>query len=87
MTWLHLSSTPRLLARYASHTPTVPPLGRRHMSNALHFYSNTQLERYAKREAKRLTLRQLVCFPFLHDLRVGSGLEWRVAGVLWSVHE
>lgn len=33
---------------------------RRSVSNALHFYSNKQLELYAAKEAKRLTLRQLV---------------------------
>ncbi|THV08529.1 alpha-ketoacid dehydrogenase kinase [Dendrothele bispora CBS 962.96] len=34
----------------------------RHESTALHFYQNKQLDLYASREAKRLTLRQLVFF-------------------------
>ncbi|KAF4619902.1 hypothetical protein D9613_005053 [Agrocybe pediades] len=34
----------------------------RHESTALHFYQNRQLELYASKEAKRLTLRQLVYF-------------------------
>ncbi|KAG5649042.1 hypothetical protein DXG03_000391 [Asterophora parasitica] len=37
-------------------------LGIRHESTALHFYQNRQLELYASKEAKRLTLRQLVFF-------------------------
>ena len=37
-----------------------PEATRRNVSNALHFYSNKQLELYAAKEAKRLTLRQLV---------------------------
>lgn len=42
-------------------TPTIT----RQASTALHFYQNRQLELYASKEAKRLTLRQLVrkdCF-------------------------
>lgn len=35
----------------------------RRESTALHFYQNKQLELYASKEAKRLTLRQLVCLP------------------------
>ncbi|PFH52750.1 hypothetical protein AMATHDRAFT_73881 [Amanita thiersii Skay4041] len=38
-----------------------PPLSRYH-STALHFYQNRQLELYASKEAKRLTLRQLVFY-------------------------
>lgn len=38
----------------------MPPYCRRHASTALHFYQNRQLELYASKEAKRLTLRQLV---------------------------
>lgn len=34
--------------------------GRRSVSNAVHFYSNRQLELYAAKEAHRLSLRQLV---------------------------
>ncbi|KAF9268008.1 atypical/PDHK/BCKDK protein kinase [Marasmius fiardii PR-910] len=34
----------------------------RHESTALHFYQNKQLDLYASREAKRLTLRQLVFY-------------------------
>ncbi len=37
-------------------------LGRRLESTALHFYQNRQLELYAAKETKRLTLRQLVVF-------------------------
>lgn len=33
----------------------------RRESTALHFYQNKQLELYASKEAKPLTLRQLVC--------------------------
>lgn len=36
--------------------------GSRLISNAVHFYQNKQLELYASREARRLTLRQLVHF-------------------------
>ena len=36
----------------------------RRESTALHFYQNKQLELYASKEAKRLTLRQLVCMVF-----------------------
>ncbi|KIL70033.1 hypothetical protein M378DRAFT_183638 [Amanita muscaria Koide BX008] len=39
-----------------------PPLLRRHVSTALHFYQNRLLELYAAKEANRLTLRQLVFF-------------------------
>ena len=35
----------------------------RRESTALHFYQNRQLELYASKEAKRLTLRQLVRLP------------------------
>ena len=37
----------------------------RRESTALYFYQNRQLELYASREAKRLTLRQLVRLPSL----------------------
>ncbi|KAF9457009.1 branched-chain alpha-ketoacid dehydrogenase [Collybia nuda] len=42
----------------------IPPRhpGTRNESTALHFYQNRQLELYASKEAKRLTLRQLVFF-------------------------
>ncbi|KAG6916099.1 hypothetical protein DXG01_008426 [Tephrocybe rancida] len=38
---------------------SVCPFGARSESTALHFYQNRQLELYASKEAKRLTLRQL----------------------------
>ncbi|KAJ8472383.1 hypothetical protein ONZ45_g16670 [Pleurotus djamor] len=41
-------------------SPTT--VGRRRLSTALQFYQNRQLELYAAKEAKRLTLRQLVFF-------------------------
>jgi pyruvate dehydrogenase kinase 2/3/4 len=47
----------------------------RRESTALHFYQNRQLELYASREAKRLTLRQLVCLPSImlySSLKVNS---------------
>jgi pyruvate dehydrogenase kinase 2/3/4 len=52
------------------HGRLVPPIHKvkilqffRRESTALHFYQNRQLELYASREAKRLTLRQLVRLP------------------------
>ncbi|KAK2466233.1 hypothetical protein APHAL10511_001875 [Amanita phalloides] len=39
---------------------TPPRLALRHASSTLHFYHNRQLEVYAAKDAKRLTLRQLV---------------------------
>lgn len=51
--------TPPSAARAACRRPEPT---RRNVSNALHFYSNKQLELYATKEAKRLTLRQLVFF-------------------------
>lgn len=41
-----------------SATKALPPC--RYASTALQFYQNRQLELYASKEAKRLTLRQLV---------------------------
>jgi len=38
----------------------IAPTGARQVSTALHFYQNRQLELYASKETKRLTLRQLV---------------------------
>ncbi|KAF5388238.1 hypothetical protein D9615_000434 [Tricholomella constricta] len=50
-------------ARRLSLNPVVIRLpGVRCESTALHFYQNRQLELYASKEAKRLTLRQLVFF-------------------------
>ncbi|KAG5652459.1 hypothetical protein H0H81_004955 [Sphagnurus paluster] len=40
----------------------VQHVGIRRESTALHFYQNRQLELYASKEAKRLTLRQLIFF-------------------------
>ncbi|KAF8076416.1 branched-chain alpha-ketoacid dehydrogenase [Lyophyllum atratum] len=48
-------------ARRLSLTP-IRHSGFRNESTALHFYQNRQLELYASKEAKRLTLRQLVFF-------------------------
>jgi pyruvate dehydrogenase kinase 2/3/4 len=42
----------------------------RRESTALHFYQNRQLELYASREAKRLTLRQLVRLPSIQALKL-----------------
>ncbi|KAF8640139.1 hypothetical protein AX17_001375 [Amanita inopinata Kibby_2008] len=42
--------------------PLPLPVFRRQESTALHFYHNRQLELYASKEAKRLTLRQLVFY-------------------------
>ncbi|GLB33838.1 putative alpha-ketoacid dehydrogenase kinase [Lyophyllum shimeji] len=42
--------------------PLIRHSGIRSESTALHFYQNRQLELYASKEAKRLTLRQLVFF-------------------------
>ncbi|ESK96029.1 pyruvate dehydrogenase [Moniliophthora roreri MCA 2997] len=54
-----LQQNARLL-RPAIHFPES--LWCRHGSTALHFYQNKQLDLYASKEAKRLTLRQLVFF-------------------------
>ena len=53
----------------------------RRESTALHFYQNKQLELYASKEAKRLTLRQLVCFSsvpasIFSNLILATGLLW-----------
>jgi hypothetical protein len=57
---------------------------RRSVSGALHFYSNKQLELYAAKEAKRLTLRQLVRHISVQTMVV---LKLRVAGLLRKVDE
>lgn len=54
------------------------------MSSALHFYSNKQLELYAAKEAKRLTLRQLVRIWWRTVLLV---LKPDPAGLLWQIDE
>lgn len=58
-------------------------LGRRLESTALHFYQNRQLELYAAKETKRLTLRQLVCFCSIVDVLVVDDHP----GVLWSFYQ
>ena len=65
MSWSTPSSAPRMLARCALPSPARvaykrPEPTRRAASGALHFYSNKQLELYASKDAKRLSLRQLV---------------------------
>lgn len=63
---------------------TVPRIelrgGVRPQSTALLFYQNRQLESYASRETKRLTLRQLVYefpdFTHFHLLDVSAGILW-----------
>ncbi|EKM59520.1 uncharacterized protein PHACADRAFT_250081 [Phanerochaete carnosa HHB-10118-sp] len=67
MTWSTFTPALRMLSRCALPSTAraiCRRLGptRRGVSNALHFYSNKQLELYASKEAKRLTLRQLVFF-------------------------
>lgn len=61
MTWSLSLSSPSMLPRCRTlyrHTPI--PAHRNYASSALHFYANKQLELYAAKETKRLTLRQLV---------------------------
>jgi hypothetical protein len=50
----------------------TPGCNSRKRSTALHFYQNRQLERYSSKEAKRLTLRQLVALLSLVS-HPGSG--------------
>lgn len=57
----------------------------RHQPSAMHFYQNRQLELYASKEAKRLTLRQLVCLKHTSSIV----MKWQEldAGVFRSFHE
>ncbi|KAI0698591.1 hypothetical protein BC835DRAFT_1333973 [Cytidiella melzeri] len=66
MTWLLHSPCSHIFPGCARHTTnvqtrTLGASGMRGLSNALHFYGNKQLELYAAKKAKRMTLRQLVC--------------------------
>lgn len=61
------------------------PSFRRSTSTALHFYQNRQLDLYAAKEAKRLTLRQLVC-----SSKQIFKSNWRVLpllGLFWAPYE
>lgn len=64
MSWSPSLTSPHMFARCIYRNklaPSHPALDcRRAISTALHFYSNKQLELYAAKEAKPLTLRQLV---------------------------
>lgn len=56
-----------------------------HYSTARQFYQNRQLDLYAAKEAKRLTLRQLVTSVLLKNI-IGVDLHRVVAGVLREVN-
>ena len=57
----------------------------RRESTTLHdFYQNKQLELYASKEAKRLTLRQLVCLP---SIQAQISKLILATGLLWSFYE
>ncbi|KAI0092427.1 alpha-ketoacid dehydrogenase kinase [Irpex rosettiformis] len=67
MTWLLSPAKPFMLAGSSRRIltnvlTTTRSVGRRGLSNAQHFYGNKQLELYAAKEAKPMTLRQLVFF-------------------------
>ena len=56
----------------------------RHASTALHFYQNKQLDLYASKEAKRLTLRQLV--NSLSLISPFPAFFMHLTGILWALY-
>jgi hypothetical protein len=68
----------------ASSPMKVTTYARRPLSSAIHFYRNKQLELYASKETKRLTLRQLV--GSLFDIVDALSLQ-QLPGLLWEEYE
>lgn len=56
----------------------------RHEPSSTHFYQNRQLELYASKEAKRLTLRQLVCLSTPLSIMKCYNVQ---AGIFWPFDE
>lgn len=78
MSWQFRNSHAGVGARHlARRTHTQP------QSTALHFYQNRQLELYASKEAKRLSLRQLVKSTLQNQF---FSHTHGVIGVLWATH-
>ena len=70
-----------LMLKSWEHNVATQSLTRCHVrlqSTALHFYQNQQLDRYASKEAKRLTLRQLVHFFVRQPYNHSHIVDWQV---------
>ena len=80
-----IKSGGRLFARRIINI-NITPTSTRQASTALHFYQNRQLELYASKETKRLTLRQLVSEVFLSQTNPIHKVV-KNPGLFWSIHE
>ena len=87
------SASTRELVNYKPEQPQQVGGQRRCISDHGHFYRNRQLELYAAKEARRLTLRQLVRSP-LRNLLLRSSLppqspsmKRNFLGLVWPLHD
>lgn len=60
---------------------------RRSVSDHGHFYRNRQLELYTVKEARRLTLRQLVRSPFVLLSQPSSKMKRIFLGLVWPLYD
>lgn len=87
------SASTRELVNYNPERPQQLGGQRRWISDHSHFYRNRQLELYAAKEARRLTLRQLVRSPF-HNLlsppplpAQSPNIKRNFLGLVWPLYD